>query len=82
MQELCNATLKAVLSDCLLHSAASVPDMDPILTILADIARGMDYIHAKNIIHGVRAVCALMCVSLAACAGYVWVGEPGSSDAS
>jgi len=52
VQELCNATLKAVLGDNLLHGGAGAPDMDPILTILCDIARGMDYIHSKNVIHG------------------------------
>lgn len=41
------------LRNRLLHKSDSkAPDLDLILSVLMDIARGMIYIHSKNIIHG------------------------------
>jgi hypothetical protein len=52
-QEYCDASLHAVLGAAILHDAGSrSPNMDLVLTVLQDVARGMAYIHAKNIIHG------------------------------
>jgi len=53
VQEYCNASLQDALRNQLLHNPSSLqPDLDLVLCILMDIARGMDYIHSKNIIHG------------------------------
>ncbi|GFH07821.1 protein kinase domain-containing protein [Haematococcus lacustris] len=53
VQEYCSASLQDALSNRLLHNPTTLkPDMDLVLSILMDIARGMDYIHCNNIIHG------------------------------
>ncbi len=52
LQELCSVTLRAVLYDGLLHGKSGSADMDPVLTLLADVARGLEFIHSKHIIHG------------------------------
>jgi len=53
VQEYCNASLYDALKQQLLHNKETkVPDMDLVLSILIDIAKGLIYIHAKNIIHG------------------------------
>jgi len=53
VQESCNASLQdAVRNQLLLHRASQAPDLDLILSLLCDIARGLVYIHSKSIIHG------------------------------
>lgn len=53
VQEYCNASLQDALRNKLLYKQdTKSPDMDLILSVLMDIARGMIYIHSKNIIHG------------------------------
>lgn len=53
LQEYCDASLHAVLGAHILHEPSSRrPNMDLVLTVLIDIAKGMEYIHKKNIIHG------------------------------
>eukprot|EP00955_Chlamydomonas_euryale_P084361 363954-Chlamydomonas_euryale.AAC.5 len=48
MQEYCNASLYDALKQQLLHNKETkVPDMDLVLSILIDIAKGLIYIHAK-----------------------------------
>eukprot|EP00983_Pelagomonas_calceolata_P003240 105602-Pelagomonas_calceolata.AAC.5 len=52
-QELCQATLRAALVECLLHDKdTGEPYMDSVVTLLLDIVEGMEHIHSKNIIHG------------------------------
>ncbi len=59
-QEFCNASLQDALRNQLLHDPKTlVPDLDLVLTLLMDIARGMQYIHSRNIIHGVSALAEL-----------------------
>lgn len=41
-----------MLYDGLLHGKSGSADMDPVLTLLADVARGLEFIHSKHIIHG------------------------------
>mmetsp|Transcript_8894 Transcript_8894/g.26992 ORF Transcript_8894/g.26992 Transcript_8894/m.26992 type:complete len:491 (-) Transcript_8894:807-2279(-) len=53
VQEYCNASLQDAMCTKLLHKKETMaPDMDLVLSILMDIARGLQYIHEKNIIHG------------------------------
>ncbi|KAG1663773.1 hypothetical protein FOA52_011824 [Chlamydomonas sp. UWO 241] len=53
VQEYCNASLQDAMVTKLLHNKETMqPDMDLVLSILMDIARGLQYIHDKNIIHG------------------------------
>ena len=34
------------------HCCPQVPDVPIVLQLLSDVARGMAYIHSKNILHG------------------------------
>ncbi|GAX84642.1 hypothetical protein CEUSTIGMA_g12063.t1 [Chlamydomonas eustigma] len=53
VQEYCNASLQdALRNQLLLKADTKGPDLDLVLSVLMDIARGMCYIHGKNIIHG------------------------------
>ncbi|KAG1663771.1 hypothetical protein FOA52_011822 [Chlamydomonas sp. UWO 241] len=54
VQECCNASLFDALKQQLMHhnKQTMAPDMDLVLSVLIDIARGLIYIHGKNIIHG------------------------------
>ena len=50
MQELCDTSLHATLQAGLLHGRPNrAPDMDLVLTLLSQVARGMSYLHQKNI---------------------------------
>ena len=53
VQELCDVSLADALESSLLHNKQTQqPNMVMLLWTLADIAKGMAYIHSKNIIHG------------------------------
>jgi len=52
VQELCHATLQDALIDGVLHNEDNQPELEVLLLVLQDIAKGMGYIHSKNIIHG------------------------------
>ena len=53
VQELCHASLADALVSSLMHNKQTQqPNMSIILLTLIDIAKAMNYIHCKNIIHG------------------------------
>jgi serine/threonine protein kinase len=53
VQELCHASLADALVSFLMHNKQNQqPNMVILLWTLADIAKGMSYIHSKGIIHG------------------------------
>lgn len=53
VQELCHASLADALVSSLMHNKQNQqPNMVILLWTLADIAKGMSYIHSKGIIHG------------------------------
>ena len=55
-QELCEATVADALVVSLWHDLdTKQPHLNLILCTLEDIARGVAFIHSKNIIHGKRA---------------------------
>ena len=57
-QELCDSTVADALAGCLWHDPTTKqPHLHLILGTLGDIARGVAFIHSKNIIHGARPQC-------------------------
>lgn len=53
VQECCTASLHEAREESLLHDPAThAPLMLPLLSILMDMARGVEYLHSRGIIHG------------------------------
>ena len=59
-QELCDATVADALAVNLWHDLGTKqPHLNLILCALEDIARGVAFIHSKNIIHGALPQCGV-----------------------
>lgn len=64
LQELCQATVADAIVIGLWHDKLTGQPHVIVLSVLCDIARGVAYIHSKNIIHGKFLVCLGVCWSL------------------